>query len=463
MKTRRLLLATVVALASFGFLQAASASFFSGLTDGDDTPSLAPMLEQVMPAVVNVLITPKPEAFRQSPLYQNPFFRRFFGQPPEPRHVPDKPRPVGSGVIVDAEAGIVLTNNHVVEHADEVWVGLQDDRRIKAKILGTDPASDIAVLKIDAENLTALPMADSDAVRVGDFVVAIGNPFGLSQTVTFGIVSALGRHGLNGLPNRYENFIQTDASINPGNSGGALINLDGELVGINSAILSRTGGNIGIGFAIPINMAKKVMHQIREYGEVRRGRLGVIGQNLTNALAKAMNLDVTLGVLIAKVVADSPADQAGIQEGDVVIAVNSTPIENFSDLANAIGLRMPGDEVTITLLRAGEELQVHATLAKASEVEYGAGGLFGGLDGAQFGPIPADHPLAGQIEGVAVTRVAPGSPAARAGLRPGDIITSVNREPVASVAEFRGLAGAEQQQLLLHIRRGMGAMFLLIR
>lgn len=463
MKTKRLLLITVVTLASFGFLQPASASLFSSLGSEGDAPSLAPMLDDVMPAVVSVLITPKPEAIRQSPMFQNPLFRRFFGRPPAPRHIPDEPRPVGSGVIVDADDGIVLTNNHVVEHADEVWVGLQDDRRIKAKILGTDPASDIAVLKIEADNLTELPMADSDEVQVGDFVVAIGNPFGLSQTVTFGIVSALGRHGLNGLPNRYENFIQTDASINPGNSGGALVNLNGKLVGINSAILSKSGGNIGIGFAIPVNMAKKVMHQIREYGEIRRGRLGVIGQNLTNALAEAMDLDVTEGVLIAKVVPDSPAEEAGIKAGDVVIAVNGAPINSFSDLANAIGLRMPGDEVTITLIRDGDRQQRDATLAKASDVQYGATGLFPGLKGAQFGAIPADHPLAGQVNGVAVTRVAPGSPAARAGLRPGDIITSVNREPVDSIAAFRSLASADTEQLLLHIRRGNGAMFLLIR
>lgn len=458
MKTRRLLLVLVFAFAGFGFVQPASASILDALSNNGDDPSLAPMLDKVMPSVVSVLITPEHHQRRRNPLFQNPFFRRFFGRP-EQRKMPDEPQPVGSGVIVDADDGIVLTNNHVVAHADEVWVGLRDDRRIKAKILGTDPQSDLAVLKIKADNLNAIPMADSDELRVGDFVVAIGNPFGLKQTVTSGIVSALGRHGLG---NRYENFIQTDAAINPGNSGGALVNMDGELVGINTAILSKSGGNIGIGFAIPVNLAKKVMHQIREYGEIRRGRLGVIGQNLTNALAKAMDMEITQGVLIAKVIKDSPAAKAGIQEGDVITKVEGTRVENFSDLATTIGLRPPGQTISITLIRDGETVQVSPTLTKASKISFGAGSLFKGLSGAKFGTIPADHPLAGQIQGVAVTRVAPGSPAARAGLRPGDIITSVNRKQVDSLKTFRQLASKEAEQLLLHIRRGNGALFLLI-
>lgn len=466
MMTKRLLLMATLALAGLGFVHSASAAMPGSVTKGGDTPSLAPMLEGTTSAVVNVLIKPKRQALRQNPLFQNPFFRRFFGQPKQQqqRRAPQKPRPVGSGVIVDAADGIVLTNNHVVEPAKKVWVRLKDERRIEAEVLGTDPQSDIAVLQVEADNLSELPLADSEQLRVGDFVVAIGNPFGLNQTVTSGIVSGLGRHGLG---NRYENFIQTDASINPGNSGGALVNLKGELVGINSTILSKSGGNIGIGFAIPINMAKTVMHQIREYGEVRRGRLGVVGQNLTSKLADAMSLDVTQGVLIAKVLEDSPAADADIQERDVITAVNGTQIEDFSNLANAVGLRSPGEEITITLLRDGEQQQVSATLGQSEGGKGmpsgGSGGLFKGLDGAKFGSIPEDHPLAGQIQGVAVTRIAPGSPAARSGLKPGDVVTSVNREAVKSIADFRKLASADADKLLLHVRRDNGALFLLIR
>lgn len=460
--TKRLLLLASLVFTSSGLLQPAAAAIPSGLMNGEKAPSLAPMLQDTLPAVVNIVITPERQAMQQNPLLNDPFFRRFFGQP-EQRRRPQKPQPTGSGVIVDADDGIILTNHHVIKHAQSVSVRLKDDRKFEAEIVGSDPESDIAVLKIDADDLTELPLANSDKLQVGDFVVAIGNPFGLRQTVTSGIISGLGRHGLG---NRYEDFIQTDASINPGNSGGALINLKGELVGINSAILSRTGGNIGIGFAIPINMAKTVMHQIREYGEVRRGRLGVVGQNLTNELAQAMNMETTRGVLIAQVLADSPAAEAGIEERDVITAVNGTRIQNFSELANAIGLRSPGEEVTITLMREGEQHKITATLGKGQDredPEAADSDLFQGLQGAQFGSIPEDHQLAGQVQGVAVTRIAPDSPAARSGLQPGDIITSVNRKPIKSLAEFRELAGNDAEKLLLHVRRGSGALFLLIQ
>src|SRR5699024_3897083 len=280
------------------------------------------------------------------------------------------------------------------------------------------------VLQIDADDLTELPVADSDSLRVGDFVIAIGNPFGLTQTVTSGIVSGLGRHGLG---NRFENFIQTDASINPGNSGGALINLDGQLVGINSAILSQSGGNIGIGFAIPSNLVMKVYNQIMEYGEVQRGRLGVVGQDLTHDLAAAFGLDTNQGVVIAKVTDDSPAEEAGLQPRDVITAVDGTSVDNFYDLARAIGLRLPGSEVDITFIRDGEEKTVTAVLGEASNVagnngSHSANGdLNEKLAGARFSEIPDDHPLAGRVEGVVVESVHRGSPAARAGLRSGDI------------------------------------------
>ena len=458
MTIRSLLLAGIAAT-GLAFVPAAHAELPAGLSG--DPPTLAPMLEEVMPAVVGIQVTGKARQTPDHPMFNDPFFRRFFGIPDDPQ--PQQPRGVGSGVIVDADKGIVLTNNHVIQNADEVTVRLQDDRELTAEVVGTDPDSDIAVLRVDADDLTEITVADSDNLRVGDFVVAIGNPFGLRQTVTSGIVSALGRHGLG---NRYEDFIQTDASINPGNSGGALVNLEGELVGINTAILSRSGGNIGIGFAIPTNIATTVVEQIMEFGEVRRGQLGVVGQNLTNELAEAMDLDVTRGVLIAQVVEGSPADKAGIQERDVITGINGNDIKDFSELANAIGLRSPGEKVRIKLLRDGETRNVTATLTKADETQASAGNGdtgFPALEGAKIGAIPEDHDLAGEVEGVAVLDIARGSPAASSGLRPGDIITSVNRRPVDSLEAFRELVNSDAQQLLLHVRRGDGALFLLVR
>lgn len=452
-------------VAALLFAQAASAALPAGLLSGNDEPTLAPMLEDVLPAVVNVVVTGKAQTLPDHPLFQDPFFRRFFDMPEQQQQ---RPQAAGSGVIIDADKGLILTNHHVIDKAEEVTVRLKDDREFPAELVGADPESDIAVLKIDADGLRDIPVADSDKLRVGDFVLAVGNPFGLRQTVTSGIVSGLGRHGLG---KRYEDFIQTDASINPGNSGGALVNLKGELVGINTAILSQSGGNIGIGFAIPTNLATTVMQQIVKHGEVRRGRLGVVGQDLTNELAKAFDLDVNDGVVIAQVVPDSPADKAGLRERDVIVAVNGSEIGDFSELANAIGLRQPGEKVKITYIRDGERRTVTATLAQMEDEEMaaaageggGSGDLFAGLAGAQFAPVPEDHPLAGEIQGVAVTQVAPGSRAARAGLRPGDIITSVNREPVQSLEAFREAAGADQKQLLLHVRRGRGALFILVR
>jgi serine protease Do/serine protease DegQ len=446
----------------------AQAAVPSGMLAGDN-PSLAPMLDKALPAVVNVVVTGKPQQMPDNPLFNDPFFRRFFDMPDQQqqRRAPRQPTAAGSGVIVDADKGYVLTNHHVVTDAEKIVVRLNDNREYEAKLIGDDPETDIAVLQIEAEDdLTELPIADSDNLRVGDFVVAIGNPFGLRQTVTSGIVSGLGRHGLG---NRYEDFIQTDASINPGNSGGALVNLKGELVGINSAILSRTGGNIGIGFAIPSNLVNSVYSQIAENGEVQRGRLGVVGQDLTSDLASAFELDTNQGVVVAQVMPDSPAAKAGIKERDVITRVNGKSIDDFSELANAIGLKSPGEKVKITLIRNGEEREVQATLANAEDMATTRGGetdgreLAAGLQGATFGPITEDNPLAGEIEGVVVKDVERGSAAARAGLRPDDVITSINRQPISDVSQLPELAGPDVEQLLLHVRRGRGALFLLIR
>ncbi|ROO29196.1 peptidase [Salinisphaera orenii MK-B5] len=455
------------ALLLYSLAASAQAAVPSGMLGGED-PSLAPMLDNALPAVVNVVVTGKAQQMPDNPLFNDPFFRRFFDMPDQQqRRAPQRPTAAGSGVIVDADKGIVITNHHVVKDAEEITVRLNDDREYEAELIGDDPETDIAVIQIDADNLTELPIADSDKLRVGDFVVAIGNPFGLRQTVTSGIVSGLGRHGLG---NRYEDFIQTDASINPGNSGGALVNLEGELVGINSAILSRTGGNIGIGFAIPSNLVNSVYQQLSEYGEVKRGRLGVVGQNLTDDLAKAFDLDINQGVVVAQVMPDSPAAKAGIRERDVITQVNGKEITDFSQLANAIGLKSPGEKVRITLMRDGEEREIKATLGNAENMatnaqrgDDGQQKLAEGLDGASFGPITDDNPLAGEVEGVAVTDVQPGSPAARAGLRPGDIITSINRQEISDVSQLPDMAGPDAQQLLLHVRRGRGALFLLIR
>jgi serine protease Do/serine protease DegQ len=449
----------------------AQASIPSGMLSGKH-PSLHPMLEKVQPAVVNVVVTGQAHQLANNPLFNDPFFRKFFNIPKQQQREVH-PTAIGSGVIINADKGYIVTNNHVVENAKKIEVRLKDNRQFKAKIIGTDPSTDLAVIQIDANHLTQIPFADSSKLQVGDFVVAVGNPFGLRQTVTSGIVSALGRHiggpSGGGQGTRYQNFIQTDASINPGNSGGALVNLQGQLVGINSEILSRSGGNIGIGFAIPSNMVKSVSQQLIKHGKVERGMLGVYGQNLTPDLAQALDVHADSGVIVTQVVPDSPADKAGIKQGDLITAVDGNPVNNFFDLQNAIGLRRPGTQVTISLTRNGHEKEVKAKLGKASQASSGAGGhqnggaLAKGLEGAEFGPLTKDNPLYGKVHGVVVEDVERGSPAAQAGLRPDDVITSINRHPVKSVSQLHKLAGPGTKQLLLHIRRGQGALFLLIR
>lgn len=426
--------------------------------DGEQLPSLAPMLENVTPAVVNIA-TKSQVRIRENPLFQDPFFRRFFDIPEQQRQT----RPaqsLGSGVVVDAKAGYVLTNNHVIDKADEITVTLQSGQELTAELVGADPETDIAVLKVDSADvqLLALPFGDSSSLRVGDFVVAVGNPFGLGQTVTSGIISALGRTGL-GIEG-YEDFIQTDASINPGNSGGALVNLKGELIGINTAILAPSGGNIGIGFAIPTSMAHEVMQQLIQYGEVKRGLLGVSVQELTPALAKAFDIDATTGVVIAQITPDSAAEAAGLQVGDVIVAVDGQPVRRAANIRNRIGLLRVGEKVQLTVLRNGQRKTVTAVIredAKQSE----AAALSPRLAGAVFGEIPA--PDSQQRQHVAILQIQPDSPAAQAGLRKGDIILSVNRKPVTDLASFRAAVRDNQGRLLLHIRRGSGAFFVLLQ
>lgn len=327
--------------------------------EGTPLPSLAPMLEEVTPAVVNIA-TEGRIRIRENPLLSDPFFRQFFNIPDLPRE--RKTESLGSGVIMDARRGLVVTNNHVIANAQQIAVKLRDGRRLEAKLIGTDPETDIAVIKIDAKDLTAARVADSERLRVGDFVVAIGNPFGLGQTVTSGIVSALGRSGL-GIEG-YEDFIQTDASINPGNSGGALVNLRGELVGINTAIFSQSGGNIGIGFAIPSNMVHRVIEQLVRHGEVRRGIIGVQLQDLTPELARAFDVSTIGGAVIVSVVPDSEADRAGLRAGDVVVAVEGKDVRNASDVRNRIGLLRVGETIRFEVLRGGDPKTIVAKVGE---------------------------------------------------------------------------------------------------
>jgi len=419
-------------------------------------PSLAPMVKRVSPAVVN--IATRGTVQEQNPLLSDPFFRRFFDIPNTPRQ--RQFQSAGSGVIVDAKQGLIITNAHVIENATEITVTLLDNRSLTAKVVGKDPGSDVAVLRVQANNLTAIPIADSDRTEVGDFVVAIGNPFGLGHTVTSGIVSALGRSGIN--PEGYEDFIQTDASINPGNSGGALVNLDGQLVGINSAILSRTGGNIGIGFAIPANMMKTVMAQLVKYGEVKRGVLGVNIQTLTPDIAQSMELGNVQGALVSQVVDGSAAEKAGIRAGDVVTAVNGKPVKDAAGLRNVIGLLSVGDKVDVALLRDGKPRRVTAVIAERDTVAEaeaeaeggGAGAVHSGLQGAEL----ADA----QGGGVLVRSVAEGSPAAQRGLRANDVILAVGRTRVANVAEFRR-ATQGAAAFVVQIRRGNASLVIPIR
>lgn len=422
-------------------------------SEGKALPSLAPLVEQVSGSVVNISTFTTRQV--HNPLLNDPFFRRFFQLPPGQQMPPTRrTQSAGSGVIIDASKGTVVTNHHVVDGADEVMVQLADGRSFKAEVLGSDPEVDIAVLKIDGKNLQALKLADSEKLRVGDFVMALGNPFGLGQTLTTGVVSALGRTGL-GIEG-YENFIQTDASINPGNSGGALVDLNGDLVGINTAILAPAGGNVGIGFAIPANMAKASIEQILEHGEVRRGQLGVIIQDLTPDLAEAFDVDKNQrGVLISEVQPGSAADKAGLLAGDVVISVDGKPVENAAALRNSIGLRRIGDKLKLTVLREGKTRVIKAEVGEPLQLadtqqihRYFDGALLQNSDDGQ---------------GVVVARIEPASPAIASGLRPGDVIVSANRQRVRSVDELKSAVKTTDARLLLRVLRGQAALYLVLQ
>ncbi len=447
-----LLLASLLVIASTPAFSALPTSI-----DNQPLPSIAPMLEKTTLAVVNIATRGRTQ-IKENPLLSDPFFRRFFNTPNRPRT--RKTQSLGSGVIVDAKKGYILTNNHVVGKADEITVTLRDGRSFEAKMVGTDPESDVAVIQIPAENLQDLPVADSDKLRVGDFVVAIGNPFGLGQTVTSGIVSALGRSGL-GIEG-YEDFIQTDASINPGNSGGALVNLRGELVGINTAIIAPGGGNVGIGFAIPTNMAVSLMSHLIADGEVNRGRLGVAVQDLTPELAKAFDLKNQQGAVVTQILEESPAAKAGLKPGDIIIAINGKKVKNGTSIRNAIGLLRIGDKVAMQVIQKGKRKTVTAIIAKKESIKIAGNKIHPALTGTELAAITAEESKQSGIKGVRVEAIAIGSPAWQNGLKKGDIIAMANRHPIKTLQELAS-AISGSKSLLLNIQRGSGAFFLIIR
>jgi Do/DeqQ family serine protease len=418
-------------------------------------PSFAPVIKRASPAVVNIAVRGTVAAPR-NPFFDDPGTRRFFGLPPEAPPREREFRSAGSGVIVDAENGYIVTNAHVVKNATEITITLVDDVELKAEVVGADEGSDVAVLRVaDAQLPAEIRLADSSKLQVGDFVIAIGNPFGLQHTVTSGIVSALGRTGMS--RDGYEDFIQTDAAINPGNSGGALVGLDGDLVGINSVILSQSGGNIGIGFAIPSNMVRSIMEQLIESGRVNRGQLGVTTLSLTPEFRKSLGLtENAQGALVSQVTEGSAAATAGIEAGDVITSVRGQPIRSNTELRNTIGMLRVGETVQLGLLREGKPLTVTAVLKEPAQVSD-AESIHPALAGAELVEVSEDS-----AGGIRIRSVAPGSPAAQAGLRADDRIIAVNRQRVATIAQLREAAKG-QSSMLVQLRRGSQVLLLPLR
>ncbi|MFS9561281.1 serine endoprotease DegQ [Enterobacter hormaechei] len=431
----------------------ASAALPSQVPGQEAIPSLAPMLEKVLPAVVSVQVEGTARQSQRIPEE----LKKYFGEDaPDQQAQPFEG--LGSGVIIDAAKGYILTNNHVISQADKISVQLNDGREFDAKLIGGDDQSDIALLQVqNPSNLTQIAIADSDKLRVGDFAVAVGNPFGLGQTATSGIVSALGRSGLNleGL----ENFIQTDASINRGNSGGALLNLNGELIGINTAILAPGGGSIGIGFAIPSNMAKTLSQQLIQFGEVKRGLLGIKGMEMSADIAKAFKLNVQRGAFVSEVLPNSGSAKAGVKSGDIIVSLNDKPLSSFAELRSRIATTEPGAKVKLGLIREGKPLTVEVTLDKSTSSSASAEQISPALQGATL----SDGQLKNGTKGISVTTVEKSSPAAQAGLHQDDVIVGVNRTRVQSIAEMRKVLESKPAVIALQIFRGNDTLYILLR
>ena len=424
-------------------------------------PSLAPMLENVTPAVVNIYTISEVEG--KNNYIDDPFLRKFFNIPDQQKSKKRNRSGLGSGVIIDSKKGYIITNNHVIAKAKDIKVKLHDGREIKATLVGSDPASDIAVIKIIANNLTSLDFSDSEKLRVGDFVVAIGNPFGIGQTVTSGIVSALGRSGLG--IEAYENFIQTDASINPGNSGGALVNLKGELIGINTAIIGSKGGtgSVGIGLAIPVNMALDVTEQLIKYGKVRRGYLGVSAQDLTSDLSKAFGINTSKGAIITRVQEGSPADIAGIKIGDVVLKINGEIIKNTSAMRNKIGLLKLNSTILMEINRKGKIITTNVKITEPKYSKKDGIKINPRLQGIIFGEITKKMPEYGKISGIKIIKIKKNSRAYSVGIRKNDIILSINNIPVQKIKDLEIVSGENDSELIVHVQRGNRTAFLLLK
>ena len=471
MKKNTLTLSMVALSLSLAFGSVSVMAAQTASSDSQQMPSLAPMLQKIMPSVVSISVegstTVKNQANQQfqqffgdmTPFCQqgSPFMNSPLCQSPNQGQgsQQEKFRALGSGVVINAQKGYVVTNNHVVDNASKITVQLSDGRRFDAKVLGKDPRSDIALIQLkDATNLSAITLADSDNLQVGDYTVAIGNPYGLGETVTSGIVSALGRSGLN--VENYENFIQTDAAINRGNSGGALVNLRGELIGINTAILAPDGGNIGIGFAIPSNMVKNLTAQMIEYGQVKRGELGIMGTELNSELAKAIHVNAQRGGFISQVLPNSSAEKAGIKPGDVIVSLNGKPLNSFAALRAEAGSLPVGTKLALGIIREGKPITITVELQQSRQDNVASATIYAGIEGAELSNLASN----GQ-KGVQVDTVKAGSTAARIGLRKGDIILGVNQQPIANLGELRKVLDSKPAVLALNIKRGNDVLYLL--
>ncbi len=444
-RIRRLSFLVAAAMLALVLTTPSTAGTLPVAVGGEKLPSLAPMLSKVSPAVVNISSTSH-RRVAVNPFFSDPIMRLFFGLPAVPPSRELVQQSLGSGVVVNAKEGYILTNNHVIAGADQIQVTLTNGRTYKAKVIGADPTTDLAVIQIHAPDLVALPFADSSKLRVGDFVVAVGDPFGLGQSATSGIISGLQRQDLR--RSGVQNYIQTDASINPGNSGGALVNLDGQLVGINSMIYSPSGASAGLGFAIPSNLAADVMKQLIAHGKVERGSLGVDAQDLNPRVAAALGIRATSGALITNVLPDSPAAKAGLKPGDLVTSVNGKPVTDAQDLRNAQGLAPVGSTLKLGVDRGGRQLVIDAKLTAISNEAAGAS-LDARLAGATFSDTSSDS----GVEGVTVSNVAPGSRAERNGLAAGDIVVGVNNVATPDLAQLRRVFALHPRVLVLALVR----------